>query len=414
MTQKYNLWMLNHYAGNLQQGMEYRHFFLARHLRAMGHRVSLVSATYSHLYSKPPETSQFVTYREVDGVECVWLRTPRYEGNGAMRLANMLCYSALARTARLDRRIGVPDIVFGSSPHPFAMLDALALARRFAVPSLVEIRDLWPLMLVELGSMKPGHPLARLFQRMESKAFRQADRVISLWHSADEYMLEHGVDAERYRYLPNGIELGEAVFDGEHPLLAAVDAQKDAGRYVVGYGGSHGHANPLSQVIDACKALKDRGQDDVAFFMVGDGPDKAAARIRSEELGLTNLHWFDPVSKDVIMAFYQRLDTAYIGLRDLPLFKYGPTPNKLMDYLAAAKPIIYAIRSSFDPVADHELGRSIEPDDGDSLAEAILDLKSQPLDARNAMGARARHFAETQHSYSALSNRLDEIVRELV
>ena len=411
MTQSYNLWMLNHYAGNLRQGMEYRHFFLARHLREMGHRVSLVSATFSHLYSNPPKTSHLVEHEEVGGVEFLWLKTPGYSGNGPMRLVNMLSYSTLASTANLGRHLGKPDVVLGSSPQPFVMLNTLALAKRYSVPSLIEIRDLWPLMLVELGSMNEGHPLARVFQRIEKKAFREADRVISLWHSADEYMLKNGVDEERYRYLPNGIELGEEVFSDEHPLLQAVDAQKRRGRFVIGYGGSHGHANPLTQVLDACKVLRDQRRDDVAFIMVGDGPDKSEAMATADRLGLENLSWFDPVPKDVIMAFYARLDSTFIGLRDLPLFKYGPTPNKLMDYLAAGKPIIYAIRSSFDPVAEHELGRSIEPDDGDALARAIVELKEEPDAVRAAMGERARQFAETEHSYSALAGRLDEIVR---
>ena len=65
------------------------------------------------------------------------------------------------------------------------------LSRRFKAASLVEIRDLWPLMLVELGSIKATHPLARVFQAIENKAFKEADRVISLWHSADKYMFEN-------------------------------------------------------------------------------------------------------------------------------------------------------------------------------------------------------------------------------
>ena len=73
----------------------------------------------------------------------------------------------------------------------------------------------------------------------------------------------------------------------------------------------------------------------VVFYMVGDGPDKSNAVARAKQLSLTNLIWHESVPKDVIMAFYEKLDVAFIGLRDLPLFKYGPTPNKLMDYLAA-------------------------------------------------------------------------------
>lgn len=414
MNRPYNLWILNHYAGNLRDGMEYRHFYLARHLRRMGHRVSLISSTYSHLFSSPPQTSGLIEYGDVDGVEFVWLRGPRYQGNGIKRLANMLSYSVLAQIVSLDKYLGKPDVILGSTPHPFVLWNTLKLAKRYGVSSVVEIRDLWPLMLIELGSMSARHPLARMFQYLENKAFRDADRVISLWHSANIYMFKHGLSSDRYRYLPNGIELDDIIFEGSHPLLDAVEAQRASGRFIVGYGGSHGHANPLNQVIDACLNLQSRGIKDIAFFMVGDGPDKVGARQRAESLKLQNLHWFDPVPKDVIMAFYAKLDATFIGLRDLPLFKYGPTPNKLMDYLAAGNPIIYAIRSSFDPVAENDLGLSILPDDGQALAKALIQLRDTPVETRDRMGERARKFAEKEHSYKTLAERLDKIVSELL
>ena len=371
---KYNLWILNHYSGNLRQGMEYRHFFLARHLVNLGHRVSIVASTYSHLFSSPPETNSLVECENIDGVEFVWLKSPKYNRNGAKRLLNILSYSVLAQVIDLEKRIGTPDAVMGSSPHPFALMNTLSLSKRFNAVSLVEIRDLWPLMLVELNSMKANHPLARVFQAIENKAFKQADRVISLWYSADDYMLRNGVSKDRYRYLPNGIELDDSFFAGEHPLLTALDKAKADGKFIVGYGGSHGHANPLDQVIDACLDLKNRGVIDVIFFMIGDGPDKEKAVNRAAELSLTNLIWHDLVPKDIIMAFYKKLDVAFIGLKDLPLFKYGPTPNKFMDYLAAGKPIIYAINSSFDPVKEHDLGLSIRPEDGVALSNSIVSM----------------------------------------
>ena len=414
MSRSYNFWILNHYAGNLHDGMEYRHFFLARHLRSMGHRVSIISSSYSHLYSKPPIVKSLVDYREYDGVEFIRLRGPSYNGNGVMRLLNMLSYSLLAQFVNLEKHIGHPDIILGSSPHPFVMWNTLKLANRHNAKSIIEIRDLWPLMLTELGSMTSSHPLAKIFQWLEGKAFREADRVISLWHSADDYMLKHGVDKQRYRYLPNGIELNDAIFSGAHPLLEALNEKQEAGCFVVGYGGSHGHANPLMQVVEACHKLQLKGVEDIAFFMVGDGPDKAEAMEEAKKLGLSNILWFESVSKDVIMAFYEKLDCAFIGLKDLPLFKYGPTPNKLMDYLAAGRPIIYAIRSSFDPVAEQKLGFSIQPDDSVELVNAMEQMRDTSEAERILMGKRARLFAEKEHSYSALAVKLNDINLEIL
>ena len=132
------------------------------------------------------------------------------------------------------------------------------------------------------------------------------------------------------------------------------------------------------------------------------------------KISLTNLIWHDSVSKDVIMAFYKKLDVAFIGLRDLPLFKYGPTPNKFMDYLAAGKPIIYAINSSFDPVKEHNLGLSIRPEDGAALSDSIVIMSRLGRSVLSEMGARSRSYAEKSHSYKELASQLDRIIKEIL
>mgnify|MGYP000580595550 CR=1 FL=1 len=114
------------------------------------------------------------------------------------------------------------------------------------------------------------------------------------------------------------------------------------------------------------------------------------------------------------MAFYKKLDVAFIGLRDLPLFKYGPTPNKFMDYLAAGKPIIYAINSSFNPVKEHDLGLSIRPEDGAALSDSIVTMSRLDGLLLGEMGARSRVYAEKSHSYKELASQLDRIIKEIL
>jgi glycosyltransferase involved in cell wall biosynthesis len=415
MKRELTVWLINHYAGNLELGMEYRHFFLARHLTRLGHRVVIVTASFHHLYTKLPPMDGAVTVKAVEGVTFAWLRTPVYRGNGPRRLLNTLVFSARValQSASLAARLGRPDVVIGSSPHPFVVLNLLDLKRRWRVPIFFEVRDLWPQMLIDLGSLSPRHPLTRLFLWLEELGYRRADRVLSLWHSAYEYMFAHGLDPSRYVYLPNGIELEQPdAPDDTHPLLQRVRELKKAGRFVVGYAGSHGLANPLDSIADACRRLRERGVDDVDFFLVGDGPSKAALVARAARERLANLHFHDYVTKDVIMAFYREIDVAFMGLRDLPLFRYGPTPNKLMDYLVAGKPIIYAIRSSFDPVAEVGAGETIPPDDPDALVDAILKLRARTPEALAAMGEAGRQYAIRELDFAALARRLESVLLE--
>ncbi len=415
-----NIWIINHYAGNLKYGMEYRHFFLARHLRAAGHSPKIISSSFHHLFTELPVVNQKMTFETFEEIPFVFIRTPRYEGNGIGRLKNILIFSLRVNREykNLEKEFGRPDVLLGSSPHPFVYSNLSKLRRVYGIPALYEVRDLWPQMLIELGSISKFHPLSLLFYWIERRALLSSDGVISLWHSADEYMLRHGLTKERYHYLPNGIELdaegGDQEIDSSHPLMKKVEERKSKGKFLVGYGGSHGYANPLSVMIEACKLLKKRNIHDVEFFLVGDGPDKDRVVSQAKALKLENIHFHGYVAKPVIMAFYKMLDVAFMGLRDLPLFKYGPTPNKLMDYLAAGKPIIYAINSSFDPVQEVGAGVSIPSDDPEQLVEAIIRIKALSGSERERMGRAGRRYAEQELNFKTIAGKLADVAQRCI
>ena len=44
-----NILMINHYAGSAKHGMEYRPYYLAREWVRVGHRVTIVGASCSHI-----------------------------------------------------------------------------------------------------------------------------------------------------------------------------------------------------------------------------------------------------------------------------------------------------------------------------------------------------------------------------
>ena len=93
------IWILNHDAGSRIHGMEYRHYYLARHFKRMGLMPVIVCASFHYLMTRCPETS----YAQIDGVPYVWVKTCRYEGNGFGRVANMTGFSLRLAFKRLGR-----------------------------------------------------------------------------------------------------------------------------------------------------------------------------------------------------------------------------------------------------------------------------------------------------------------------
>lgn len=401
-----NILLINHYAGSLRHGMEYRPYYLAREWVRAGHRVCIVAASQSHLRAGAPHMTGRLTADEtIDGIDYRWLAAPPYQGNGVQRAVNIGAFvGGLYRNARLlaaER----PDVVIASSTYPADIWPARRIAMLAGARLVFEVHDLWPLSPMELGGMPAHHPFIRLMQAAEDYAYRHADTVISILPHAQAHMAAHGLAPHKLHVVPNGVDPAEWT-DTPAPLpppVAALLARLRAqGRTLVGYAGSHGAANALDTLIDAAGLLQ--GQP-LSFVLAGAGPDKQQLQRRVQSAGLRHVHFLAPLPKACMPALLGSFDIAYLGWRRQPLYRYGISPNKLGDYFMAARPVIHAVDAANDPVADAGCGISIAPDNPVALAAAIGCLVALPAWERLALGRRGASYARRHLDYAVLARR---------
>jgi glycosyltransferase involved in cell wall biosynthesis len=406
MSESHRILLVNQYAGSPRDGMEFRPHALAREWRATGHDVLIVAGSPSHVRARNPELERRVSRELVDGIEFEWLRLPRYDGNGARRAANIIAFAAQlwARSRALadDFR---PDIVIASSTHPLDIYGARAIARRSGARLVFEVHDLWPLTPVELGGMSPAHPFVRLMARAERDACESADTVVSILPAADRHLVTRGMPRERYAHVPNGISLSEAdagePLPAEHAELAR--SLRAAGRFIVGYAGGIGLANAIDDLISAAAYLRDAP---VSFLIWGDGPERPAVERQAAEAGLTNVSFLGRIPKQAVRSALEACDALYLGWKRRSIYRFGVSPNKLFDYMAAARPIVHATSAPSDPVAECGCGVSVEAEDPAALAAAVEGLAALSVAERAELGARGRHQAEELHDYPILAERL--------
>src|SRR5689334_18625209 len=88
-----NILLINHYAGSVRHGMEYRPYYLAREWVRLGHRVTIVASSESHVRTLAPTLDGAPQLLEtIDGIDYLWLATPAYRGNGLARVRNMAAF----------------------------------------------------------------------------------------------------------------------------------------------------------------------------------------------------------------------------------------------------------------------------------------------------------------------------------
>ena len=416
-----NLLLVNHYAGTPSLGMEYRPYYLAREWVRLGHRVMIVAATYSHVRTRQPEAGDEV----VDGITYRWLPTPAYAGNGVGRLRNIVSFlSQLLAQAPLVAEQFRPDAVIASSTYPMDTWVArrivqLTNARRApgdaARTRLVhEIHDLWPLSLVEISGMSPWHPFALICQSAEGAAFRHSDAIVSMLPKVHAHVAARGGDVRKVAIVPNGISPEE--WQGPAEALRAdveqaIDAARRAGAVIVGYAGSMGPPNALDVLLDAAALVRERP---MRFVLVGDGHERErlAARVAAE--GLEAVTMLPPVPKAQVRAFLAAVDIAFIGWRRQPLYRFGIAPNKLTDYMMAARPVLHSVAAGNDPVAEAGCGLTVEPESAQAIAQGLRQLAALDPKHRRQFGERGRAYALAHHAWPVLAKRFLEAIQKSV
>jgi len=387
------IWIINQYAGSPYHGMTFRTYYLAKNF-IKKHEVNVFSASFSHVMSSPPDVNSNTT-ESIDGIIYHWIKVFKYtQSKSVSRVISMFLF--LIKLFFLPTsKINKPDVIIVSSISPLPIWRAYLWSRKYKAKLIFEVRDIWPLSLIELGGFKRSHPFVWLLQKTENFAYKNADYVVSVLPYAFDHMKNHFLDIDRFRHIPNGIEIKNHVED------STVNKT-----FKLGYAGTIGIANALDYLIEVSQMLKD---ENIEFHILGSGPEKNRLMELVSSLALNRVIFHDPVSKNEVPLFLQKMDALYIGWHNSDLYRFGISPNKIFDYLLAAKPIINSSGAKNKIIKDAKAGFSLEPENPQAIAEAIMKLSNLTLEERKELGRNGREYVEKYHSYEKLAQQYESL-----
>jgi glycosyltransferase involved in cell wall biosynthesis len=380
-----------------------RHYELARYLASQGHRVTIIASPISYLTGKSPSAktpwSQKVT--DVDHVTIYRAYTvPSMHRSFALRLVSFLSF--MLSSFLIGLQVKNVDLVWGTSPPIFQGLTAWLLARLKRVPFLFEVRDLWPAFAVAVGVLK-NPLLIRLSEWLERLLYHHADQVVVNSPGFISHVEERG--ASRVALVPNGTD--PLMFN---PSVDGTSFRKSHGleaKFVALYAGAHGLSNDLGILLETAKILRSRS--DITIVLLGDGKDKPALQTQAAGESLQNVCFLDPVPKNEMPSALAAADACIAILKPIELYK-TTYPNKVFDYMAAAKPVILAIDGVIRQVVEASGGGiAVHPGDPQALSQAILRLADDPALAHH-MGIQGRAYMEAHFDRLTIASKLIEIM----
>ena len=393
-----NIWVINEYAGSAYHGMEFRHYYLGKELIKLGHKVTVVSSSYSHLFKKISKQRK----ENIDGIDYFWIKTFNY-GNSHSKKRVLKWFLFMVKVLFLPFFLKKPDVIIVSPMAPFPILPAWILSKFYGATLIYEVKDIWPLSIIELGGFNPKHPLIRFMSFCERFALKKADHIVSSLQNYDGHMKSLGID-RTFTWVNNGIDLEE--MKGIEPLSKEIEDKIPKNKFIVGYTGTVGVANALDSLCEASNLLNE--YIDIVIVIVGDGQEKE--NLRKQFSKNDNILFVDSIPKKQVHSMLAYFDACYIGLKEEPLFKYGVSPNKLFDYMYSATPTIYAIDSGeSDIVKSAGCGVSIEAESPKAICGAVLNLYNLSKDEREEMGKRGQAYVLEHFTYAKLAEKISKV-----
>ena len=381
-----------------------RHHEMSAALRARGHDVRIVASdlnlTSRRYTRRQGDGDRRAIAEDVLGVPFTWLHAGVYERNDWRRALSMVLF-AWNVLRHLLRTVHRGDVVIGSSPQLLAALAARLAAMLRRAPFILEVRDLWPESLTGVSGRRSV--LAVGLRLIADLLYRTSSAIIILAEGSRESIVRHGGPPRRIVFIPNGVDL--AAFTGPlEDLPQSLRWVEEHPTFV--YAGAHGPANGLDKVLDAAAILTERGENEVKLLLVGDGPSKAALQQDATDHELSNVVFHDPIPKELIPSLLRRCAGGLMILKNVELFQYGVSPNKLFDYLASGLPVITNVGGEVARiVTDADAGIVVPPDDPGALAGVLARVTRSDVGTGSGLDYVRKH-----HHRAELADRLARVI----
>jgi colanic acid biosynthesis glycosyl transferase WcaI len=382
---------------------------LAESLQARGHQVEVLTGfpSYPHGRIFPTYRGRLFQTEQRQGVRivrCWFYPSPR--SGGALRRGASAATFALS-AALAYRAVHRADIVLGFSPPPFMGLAALSYARRWNVPFLLNVKDLFTDAVIASGMLRPG-PFTRVLHYLERRLYRAADRVAVPVTDFITPLRSAGVSPEALAVIPDWAD-GDQI----QPLPKANRIRAEwglEGAFVILYSGSMGYSSSLDTVLRAAARLDDI--PDLHILLVGDGPRRAALQALAADLRVPRVQFRPLQSRE---RFPEVLAAADLTL--VTLSASGgrvSTQGKLYSLLAAGRPVVAVVPEGNEAariVEEGACGWSARPEDPEQLAGLFRRLVAD----RGAVEERsraARRLFEERYSLRVAVGLFEEAIRE--
>lgn len=338
------------------------------------------------------------------------IRVPLYPDTSYSKLkrtANYLSYavsasllgSFLIRSKQYDR-----IITFQLSPVtiglPSVIIKTLHLSR---APIYFWIQDIWPESLQAAKLVNKGIAI-QIIRKLVNFLYHRSEKILVQSPGFIPKILDYNIPPQKIDFLPNW---AEELYQPLEPNLELAAQEKMLGYFNIIFAGNIGTAQSLETLVKAAQMLTH--YPNIKFVILGDGSN--LEKLKREAAGLTNICFKGRRPVETMPRYFALADALLVQLKRDPLFAIT-IPSKIQSYLACGRPVVAGLEGSGAKVIEEaKAGIVCEPENPNSLCNAVISLYNLPPEQRKQLGINGRKYYDTYFARSKVIDRLVAIMK---
>lgn len=282
--------------------------------------------------------------------------------------------------------------------HFEGLLSVLAVRRGPSPPLVFEVPTTLAGELPYYNLGLPGGVKRWLGRTMDRRLSARADAIIAVSKKIKDTMVdEYGIDAGKVAVIPGGVEFDLFSPGSDQPI------GREAGVETLIYTGTLAPYQGIELMLEAFARVVERRSQ--TRLLVATDSSFASYEALAARLGVRDR--IDLVSGD-LASLRDHLASASLALN--PRVDCDGYPQKVLNYMAAGKPIVSFAGSAAD-LREGEVARLVEGADPSAFAAAILELLDDP-DLCRRLGTNALAYVRRARSWEQTAERTERVYME--
>lgn len=221
------------------------------------------------------------------------------------------------------------------------------LKKTLKAPILFNVQNIFPidagiLHMLPTKGLK-GIPY-RIFRKMQQRAYKMADAVVTISEDMKRTLLNEKVSADKLKVVYNWSYGDDAVVIPDEKNLFLHDHPEFMNKFRVVFAGNLGAMVNPDIFAEAAERL--RNYYDIQFIIIGDGNNMQKLKCMAKERRLTNIAFFPYQPEEYACHNYAM---AHVNINALPKGIITTCmPSKTATMLNAARPMVVAVEKNSD------------------------------------------------------------------